>query len=84
MTKDEVEKKLIELAGEQAGVSPDEITRATHFHNDLQFDSLDDVEYAMEVEDAFGVKVDDDKVERLQTIEAVMEEVMQQLDAQAV
>ena len=81
MTREEVQRKLIEMAAEQAGVSASEITPATHFHNDLNYDSLDDVEYAMNVEDALSLSVADEDVEKLQTIEAVTDYVMGKLEA---
>jgi acyl carrier protein len=76
MTREDVQQKLIEMAAEQAGVAASEITPATHFHNDLNFDSLDDVEYAMKVEDEFSLSVADEDVEKLQTIEAVRDYVV--------
>ena len=75
MTREEVQQKLIEMAAEQAGVAASEITPATHFVNDLNFDSLDQVEFAMEVEDEFSLSVPDEDVEKLQTIEAVRDYV---------
>lgn len=78
MTRDEIMAKAIALAAEQAGVKPDEISPATHFVNDLNFDSLDQVEYAMEIEDQFHVTVPDQDVEKLQTIEAVVDYLVRQ------
>ena len=79
MTRREIERQLIELAAKQAGVAADEITPATHFVNDLEFDSLDTMEYAMEVEDELGVTIADDEVEKLQTVEHVIDYVVKQL-----
>lgn len=75
MSKQAIEAKIIELAAEQAGVKPEEVTPATHFRNDLNFDSLDEVEFAMEVEDEFELSVADDDVEKLQTVGDVVEYV---------
>jgi acyl carrier protein len=76
MTQSEIESRIIELAAEQAGVGVGEVTRATHFLNDLHFDSLDLVEYAMEVEDELGVTVPDQEVEKLQTVQQVIDYVL--------
>ena len=73
MTQEEIQAKVIELAGKQAGVPAEQITRATHFQNDLHFDSLDVVEFAMEVEDEFSVSVKDEEVEKLLTVGDVVE-----------
>ena len=37
----DIEKQVIELAAEHAGVEPGEVSAATHFVNDLHFDSLE-------------------------------------------
>ena len=79
MTRSEIERQLIDLAAKQAGVAADEITPATHFVNDLEFDSLDTMEYAMEVEDELGVTIADDEVDKLQTVEHVIDHVVKQL-----
>jgi acyl carrier protein len=71
--KSAIERKLIELAAEQAGVGVEQITPATHFRNDLNFDSLDEVEYAMAVEDEFKLTVNDEEAERFKTVEEVVE-----------
>ena len=73
MTHEQIQSKVIDLAAEQAGVDKSEITPATHFVNDLNFDSLDVVEFAMELEDEFEVSISDDQVDKLQTIGDVIE-----------
>ena len=76
MNREEVEKKLIELAAEQVNVKVETVLVSSHFRNDLEFDSLDDVEYAMKVEDAYGIRVEDEKIEGLHTVGDVVELVM--------
>jgi len=69
MSFEETRSKVIELAAEQAGVDASSVTPATHFVNDLHFDSLDVVEFSMSVEDEFGVSIPDEQIEKLQTVE---------------
>jgi acyl carrier protein len=76
MNREEVETTLIRLAAEQVNVKVETVSVASHFRNDLEFDSLDDVEYAMKVEDAFGIRVEDEKIEGLHTVGDVVELVM--------
>ena len=71
--KAEMVRKVIELAAEQAGVAADTLTPASHFVDDLNFDSLDKVEFAMEVEDEFEMSVPDDRVDELKTIGDVVD-----------
>jgi acyl carrier protein len=73
MNRDEIQTRVIDAAAEQAGVDRGGITPATHFVNDLNFDSLDKVEFAMEMEDQFSVSIQDDDVEKLLTVGEVVE-----------
>ena len=74
--KTEVTGKVIELAAEQAGVSPAEVTPDSHFFNDLNYDSLDVVEFTMEVEDEFELSVPDDVAQTLDTVGKVVDYVL--------
>ena len=83
MTRNEIQQKLIELAAEKAGVPVLEVTPATHFVNDLEFDSLDIVEYAMEVEDFFKLTVPDEAAEKMATVGEVVDFVVEQVNVAA-
>jgi len=65
---EETEQKVIEIVSEQMGVDKSEITRETHFINDLNADSLDTVELVMEFEDAFELSIPDEEAEKIQTV----------------
>ena len=83
MTRQEIQLKVIEAAAEQAGVSAAEVTPATHFVNDLNFDSLDRVEFAMEMEDEFSLSIKDEDVERLTTVGEVVDYIADPADDDA-
>ena len=83
MEREQVEKKLIELAAEQVNVKAETVSVSSHFRNDLEFDSLDEVEYAMKVEDEFGIRVEDEKIEGMKTVGDVVELVMGMIEAGA-
>ena len=61
---EDIEQKVIEIVSEQMGVDKSEITRETHFINDLNADSLDTVELVMEFEDEFELSIPDEEAER--------------------
>ena len=65
---DETDTKVIEIVSEQMGVDKSEITRETHFINDLNADSLDTVELVMEFEDEFELSIPDEEAEKIQTV----------------
>lgn len=54
MTRDEVARKLRFIVGEQTGHGPDEIT-SEKLLSDLDVDSLDMIEIAMEIEEEFQI-----------------------------
>lgn len=64
----EVEAKVKKIVAEQMGVAESEISRDTHFVNDLNADSLDTVELVMELEDEFDITISDEDAEKIQTV----------------
>ena len=71
-----IEKKVIEIISEQMGVDKSEITRETSFINDLNADSLDTVELVMEFEDEFDMSIPDEEAEKIQTVGAAIDYIM--------
>jgi acyl carrier protein len=71
-----VEEKVIEIVSEQMGVDKSEITRETSFINDLNADSLDTVELVMEFEDAFDMSIPDEEAEKIQTVGAAIDYIV--------
>ena len=83
MIKAQIIAKVIELAADEAGVDPAECTPATHFVNDLEFDSLSAMEFTMKVEDTFAISIPDDQAQKMQTIGAVVDYVAAHLPTPA-
>lgn len=54
--------------GRETGDSPERLTLATSFTEDLNLDSLGLVELVMELEEEFGVQIPDDEAERIKTV----------------
>jgi len=46
---------------------PEEVSEETRFDTDLNFDSLDQVEALMEIEDEYGIAIDDTEAEEVKT-----------------
>jgi acyl carrier protein len=63
-----VEERVFDIVREQMGVGKDQITRETHFVNDLGADSLDVVELVMEFEEEFDITIPDEEAEKIQTV----------------
>jgi acyl carrier protein len=72
----EVETKVVEIISEQMGVDKSEIARETSFINDLNADSLDTVELVMEFEDEFDMSIPDEEAEKIQTVGAAIDYIV--------
>lgn len=66
-------EKVKQLISDKLGVESDKITEDSSFVDDLGADSLDIVDLVMALEDEFGIKVDDDKLEKFVTVGDVVE-----------
>ena len=75
----EIEQKVIDIVSEQMGVDKSEITRETSFVNDLNADSLDTVELVMEFEDEFEMSIPDEEAEKIQTVGAAIDYIVNAL-----
>jgi acyl carrier protein len=57
-----------EIIKDKLGVSDDKITEKAAFVNDLGADSLDVVEFVMEVESKFGITIPDEDAGKMATV----------------
>jgi acyl carrier protein len=77
MAKDQTDiiQQVSELAAEQVAVPPETVTMDSSFKGDLGFDSLDQVEFVMAVEERFDIEVTDEAAERIETVRQAVDEV---------
>jgi len=68
LTREDMDARLCRLAAEHDGVEPAEVTLDTHLYADLNFDSLDAVEYTMTIEDEFDVSISDEQATEVKTV----------------
>jgi acyl carrier protein len=69
----EIESKVKEIIMDKLGTSEDKITPEASFRNDLGADSLSTVELMMELEEVFGVDIEDEEAEKIQTVKEAIE-----------
>lgn len=65
-------EKLSKIVAEQLGMEQSKITMETSLKDDLLADSLDIVEIIMQIEEQFGIEVDDEDALQFKTIADVV------------
>lgn len=78
MTEQEIETKVIDIVAQQMGQDKAKITRGMSFQDDLNADSLDQVELVMELEEAFETDIPDEQAEKIKTVGDAIEFIKQQ------
>jgi acyl carrier protein len=68
VSREELTRRLIQMAAEQVSMDPAQVGPASHFYDDLSFDSLDIVEYAINIEEEYEVSVPDEQMEQIKTV----------------
>jgi acyl carrier protein len=64
----EIKSKITTIIVDKLGVDPSAVQPEADFSNDLGADSLDKVEFIMDVEKEFGISIPDEEAEKLQTV----------------
>lgn len=68
-------EQVAKIIADHFGVSESDITLETKIKEDLNADSLDVVELIMDLEDALGVKVDDEQAAGMTTVADIVKYV---------
>ena len=66
-TESEILDRLCALAADQVSIDPSTVAADSDFFTDLNFDSLDAVEFVMKIEDEFHVTIDDQQSQSVHT-----------------
>lgn len=67
-----VYNRLVPLIVERFGTLEEDITMDSKFKEELGADSLDVVEFIMEIEDNFEIEVSDEEAEKMETVSDVV------------
>jgi acyl carrier protein len=68
-----LEQKIIDIIVEQLDITRQECVPEAAFIDDLGADSLDLVELVMEMEENFGIEISDDELEKIVTVQDVID-----------
>jgi acyl carrier protein len=74
--RDEVMEKVREHLAAELQVDPGGISDSTRFRDDLDADSLDLYELVMELEDTYGIRIDEDEAAGIETVGDAVEFVL--------
>jgi acyl carrier protein len=64
----DVYERLVSLLSIQTGLESNEITPDKNLKDDLNIDSLDIVEFIMDLEEEFDIKIESEDTEHLRTV----------------
>lgn len=68
MSEEEIFTKIQAMIVDNFEISKDKITKDTSFTDDLDADSIDLVEFILQLEDEFGSEIPDDDAEKIKTV----------------
>ncbi len=68
MTEEEIFNKISAMIADNFDIDQDKITKDTDFTNDLDADSIDLVEFILQLEDEFGAEIPDEEAEKIKTV----------------
>lgn len=71
--------RIIHIISEQFNIPTEDIKMETSFREDLNADSLDLVELIMALEDEFGIELDDDNLEKIETVADAKKYIMSEI-----
>lgn len=80
VTMNKIEQQIIKIASETLKKDESKITLESHFVDDLQADSLDQVELMMAIEAAFDCDIPDEQASKISTIADAVNYVQMQAE----
>lgn len=80
---DSIRQKVIEqlIAASDEEIAPESVTDQTSLRDDLDLSSLQAVTLVMDLEDEFGVVIEDEEIEQLSTVGDVLEIIRSKANA---
>jgi len=73
LSKEEIFNKIAEILADRFELKTEQITNTLNFKEDLNADSIDIVEFVLELEDTFGAEITDEAAENLVTVGDVVD-----------
>ena len=68
MSEQEIFDKIAAIIADRFELNKDQVTNELNFKADLDADSIDIVEFVLELEDTFGAEIPDEEAEKIATV----------------
>lgn len=81
MEREELFRKVSEIISDKLNVPIEDIDEDSHLIEDLGADSLDAFDLVMVFEDEFGIKLEDEEIEKLLTVKDIVNLLERKLGA---
>lgn len=82
MERAELFRQLSKILAEKLDIPIEEIDESSHIIDDLGADSLDVVDLIMILEDEYGIRIEDEELESISTVEDVLNIIESKLKEQ--
>ena len=79
MSREEVLEKVRKIIADKLGVDESEVVEDAALIDDLGADSLDLVDLVMDFEEEFGIKIEDEELEKVKTVKDVVDGIISKL-----
>ncbi len=73
LAREQLVERVRELAAQQVAADAANVTLETHFINDLNYDSLESIEFIMALEDEFDISIPDEQAQDVHTVAQAVE-----------
>jgi acyl carrier protein len=80
MTKEEIFDKIATMLADRFEIAKDKVTPELNFQKDLDADSIDFVEFVLDLEDTFGAEIPDEDAEKIQTVGEAVDYVAEHME----
>lgn len=77
LTREEVFSKVAEIISNHFEIDKDKVTVELSIKDDLNADSISIMEFVLELEDEFGTEISDEDAEKIETVGAVVDYIME-------
>jgi acyl carrier protein len=81
-SREQVLRQVKQIVADTQSISVDSLQESTNLDADLNFDSLERVELAMEIEEEFDIEISDEMEQEIRTIKNIVDGVMTVLKSQ--